>query len=127
VLPRTGVRRNEGTQITLDTMSPYKPDPKPEPRQKKKRKRIAVISESRKLDNKLYKQAREEYLADFVMCQRCNNKFSQEIHHKCGRISSMLYNKRYFFAVCRACHVYIHDNVAESMEEGWLATKLGKK
>lgn len=105
----------------------FKPNPKPPPRPKKKRKRISPISESKKLDLKLYKQAREEYLNDHVICGRCHVEHVDCVHHRCGRVGSMLYNPRYFMGVCNSCHDYIHDNVAESMEKGWLVTRLGKK
>lgn len=97
----------------------FKPNPKPPPRPKKKRKRIAPISESKKLDLKLYKQAREEYLSDTPFCERCQIRHELEIHHKAGRIGSLLFNKKYFMAVCRDCHIYIENNVTESKLKGW--------
>jgi hypothetical protein len=103
----------------------WKPDPKPEPRSKKKRKRIPYISESKKLDLKLYKQAREEYLNDNPFCERCNVKHSDQIHHQKGRISSLLYNPKYFLAVCDTCRKYIEDNPLEALKMGWSVKRTG--
>jgi hypothetical protein len=97
----------------------FKPDPKPEPRPKNKAKGINKVSESKKLDLKLYKQAREDYLNNNPFCERCNIKHSLEIHHQKGRVSSLLYNPKYFMAVCRTCHRYIELNPLESLKMGW--------
>lgn len=97
----------------------WKSDPKPEPRQKKKRKRIPLVSESKKLDLKLYAQAREEYLNENPICERCHTKHSDQIHHKAGRVSSLLFNKKFFMAVCDPCHKYIEMNPNEAKEKGW--------
>lgn len=103
----------------------WKSDPKPERREKKKRKRIAPISESKKLDLKLYKQAREDYLNENPFCERCHVKHSDQIHHQKGRISSLLYNKRYFLAVCDTCHKHIELNPLESLKMGWSVKRTG--
>ena len=85
------------------------------------------MSESRKLDEKLYAQARKEYLKDNPESERCKLKPSSEIHHKAGKVSSLLYDKRYFMAVDRACHIWIKNNVIESKKLGYSVTRLGKK
>lgn len=103
----------------------WKPDPKPEPRPKKKRKRIAPISESKKLDLKLYKQAREEYLNENKVCERCNNSTRLEVHHRRGRIGSLLYNPKYFMACCGECHRHIENNPLEALKMGWSVKRTG--
>ena len=111
----------------------WKPDPKPDPRPKKKRRRISRVSERRKIDEKLYTQARKEYLNDNPKCERCvylSEKYgsrvmpSNQIHHKKGRTGSLLYNKRYFMACCDDCHKYIEANPKESKLKGWSISRL---
>ena len=104
----------------------WKPDPKPEPRQKKKRKRIPYISDSKKIDMKLYQQAKAVFLNNNPICEACNDSHTDCIHHKAGRIGSLLYNPRYFLAVCGACHDTIENNPEWAKEKGYsvMRTKL---
>tara|TARA_R100001244_G_scaffold66422_1_gene54662 strand:- start:575 stop:892 length:318 start_codon:yes stop_codon:yes gene_type:complete len=104
----------------------WKPDPKPEPKQKKKAKAISKVSKSRKLDLKLYEQARDEYLNNNPICNVCNEAHTDCVHHKAGRIGSLLYNPRYFLAVCGACHDTIENNPEWAKEMGFsvIRTKL---
>ena len=101
-----------------------KPDPKPEPRKKNKRRRIPYISKARQADLKIYAVARDQYLKDNPMCERCKIERSDQIHHKKGKVGSMLYNKTYFMAVCFECHRYIEDNPNESKQKGWSLNRL---
>lgn len=121
-----GIQGNE----RIKAMKEFRPDPKPEPKEKKKRKRIPYVSESRKLDNKLYKQARKEYLANHPYCERClelNTYFfgrSNQIHHRKGRVGSLLFNNKFFMACCDDCHKYIEANPIEAKEKGWSISRL---
>ena len=79
---------------------------------------IKKVSKTGKERNKKYIVLAEQYLKRNPICERCNSEPASEIHHKNGRIGNNLYN--YFMAVSRCCHLYIHDNPAESYEKGWL-------
>ncbi len=114
----------------------WKPDPKPEPRSKKKRKRIPYMSDSRKLDQKLYESERKDYLEANPECERCiwlekeENILrmilsSDQIHHRRGRIGSLLYNPKYFMACCNRCHKHIEANPKESFKMGWSVKRTG--
>lgn len=104
----------------------WKADPKPEPKQKKKAKAISKVSKSRKLDLKLYEQARDEYIKKNPICEACNEEHTDCIHHKAGRIGSLLYNPRYFLSVCNICHDTIENNPEWAKEMGFsvIRTKL---
>ena len=104
----------------------FKPDPKPAPKKKKEAKRIRKVSKSRKSEKTLYLIARELYINQHPICERCNRKHSDQIHHKGGRIGSLLYDKRYFLAVCDTCHKWIEANPKLSKEEGWSISRLSK-
>lgn len=93
----------------------------------KKISTINKVSKKRREDIKLYQVIRAVYMNNHCICERCHNKHSDALHHKAGREGKMLYNQRYFMSVCNSCHDYIHANPNESMEKGWLITKIGKK
>ncbi len=46
-----------------------------------------------------------------------------ENHHKRGRISLLLLDKRYWTAICRECHNWIRDHVEEARKLGLIAQK----
>jgi hypothetical protein len=60
-------------------------------------------------------------LADRPWCERCENHKSQDIHEVLprGRGGSIT-DPANCVALCRACHMDIHDHPAQSMREGWL-------
>jgi len=102
----------------------FRPDPKPEPRKKKKRKRIPQVSEKRKHELAKYSKIREAYLNNNPICERCNVKHSDQIHHMRGRIGTALTDVNYFLAVCDSCHKYIEANPKESIKKGWSFPRL---
>jgi len=46
-----------------------------------------------------------------------------DVHHMRGRIGNLLHDQRYWLAVSRAGHEWIHRNPAEARKHGWLAEK----
>jgi len=83
----------------------FKPDPKPEPRKKKTKKAIRQVSVKRQGLNKQYRIVRDQYLLENFKCEKCLYAASSEVHHKSGRVGTMLINADYFMAVCRPCHL----------------------
>lgn len=47
-------------------------------------------------------------------CEICRKTVPLEIHHKAGREGRLLFDARYFMAVCPDCHRHIHANPEES-------------
>jgi hypothetical protein len=43
-----------------------------------------------------------------------------QIHHKRGRVGSLLTDQRYFMAVCNDGHHWIHTNTGASYERGFM-------
>ena len=105
-------------------MNEFKPDPKPEPRKKKEKKPIKKTSKSRQADQRLYEIVRERYLNNNPICEVCGTTHSDQIHHKKGKIGSLLYNERYFLAVCFPCHRHIEDNPEFAKREGYSLNRL---
>lgn len=45
---------------------------------------------------------------------------STQIHHRRGRIGSLLTDKNFFMAVCAMGHAWIHHNTGASYERGFM-------
>lgn len=71
---------------------------------------------------KTYEAAKAKYLGLHPTCERCGSKGDLDLHHKRGRDGENRYN--YFMTVCRACHQWIHEHVAEAYELGYLTSRL---
>jgi len=104
----------------------FKPDPKPEPRKKKAKKRINPISDKERSRKKQYKPIRDRFLLDHPICQACNFKHSDQVHHKKGRTGRLLIAVEYFLACCDTCHRFIEDNPATALKMGWSLKRIGK-
>ena len=99
-------------------------------RRKKELKRYAKIkpvSDKRRIQNAVYARVKNAYLAAHPICEVClkagSGPFSQssDLHHRHGRAGEMLFDTRYFTAVCRDHHNWIHANSNRARELGWLA------
>lgn len=88
-------------------------------------RRVSKKTSSRSKRLRLYEKAKIEYLSRFVVCESefCNNNSSQ-IHHKKGRIGSLLWDKNFFLAVCPFCHTKIETNRKWAMEKGYLLDRV---
>ena len=71
-----------------------------------------------------YQWLRDEYFKRNPVCEKCGSKNHLDLHHKRGRDGDNLY--RDFMTVCRDCHEWIHNNVLESYQMGWLLSRLEK-
>lgn len=100
--------------------------------QRRSQKRLPQVSQKRKAQNSSYGKVSREYLAAHPVCECCvlrqkdgeNIKPSpaNQVHHKRGRISTLLTDTRFFLAVCSDCHRFIHEtNVADARRIGALA------
>lgn len=80
---------------------------------------IKKQSESYKERNEKYKLLKELYIKEHPTCEYENcNKPGEEIHHKEGRKGDKLFCS--FMHICREHHMFIHNNVKESKEKGYL-------
>lgn len=79
---------------------------------------IKKVSKTGKERNEKYSIIAKQYLENNPICEVCKIQLATEIHHPAGRIGDFLYGP--LMAVDRNCHLYIHNNPAESYEKGWL-------
>lgn len=71
-----------------------------------------------------YEKAKKEYLEEHPACEVCCRYRITMLHHKLGRIGSLLYNKDYFLAVCNECHTMVHNNPKWAYEKGYSLDRL---
>lgn len=88
--------------------------------------RIAPRSERRAAEEKLYAQARKEYLSAHPQCEfpGCARSLLRgdliDLHHKAGRNGPLLYCQEYFAALCRPHHNYVEEHLSWSRAQGWI-------
>lgn len=88
-------------------------------------KKIPIKSVKRIVEEKLYKKVKKEYLTAHLKCEvKGCNKVSKDLHHMRGRIGKLLYNEKYFLAVCRDHHTEIELNPVAAKENGYSLSRL---
>lgn len=81
---------------------------------------------------RLYRAIKARFMLEHPICQACEkvnlhvgyplrfSKFADDIHHSRGKVGELLFDTRFFFAVCRTCHRYLHDHPAIARQLGFL-------
>lgn len=92
----------------------------------KKAKQIAKISTRRKTERQIYNVKRRMFLEQNPMCQIYPDKKATEIHHIRGTNNGRLLDEKYWMALSREAHNYVHANPSESYEKGWLIKRNAK-
>lgn len=90
-----------------------------------KRTPLRKLSGKRRKEVNLYLKARKIYLEAHLICEACNEKPSDQIHHKKGRQGKLIHDVRYFMATDQECHAWIENNREASRRQGWLLDRLG--
>jgi uncharacterized CHY-type Zn-finger protein len=93
----------------------------------KQHKPLAPRSTKRTHEEKIYAGKRVIFMHQHSMCEAnisglCTHK-STDVHHKAGRIGSLLVDETQWMAVCRACHMWIETHPIEATEKGWRSSK----
>jgi len=91
------------------------------------------VSERRKEALKEYQATKTAYVASKaqgkpakVQCERCSKLIpakSITIHHKRGRIASLLCDTRHFSLLCLACHRWVGENMEAARKLGLLCER----
>jgi len=90
-------------------------------------KRIKQVSSKRQQQNQAYLVMRKIFLDTHPNCVMYTDKPSTEIHHSAGRRGDMLLDTRYWFALSREAHVYIHANPEWAEDKGYLVKGRNSK
>ena len=96
-------------------------------KEEKKPVRISIRSVKRMAEERLYAKKKREYLVDHIRCEvKGCNRVSEDIHHKKGRVGKLLFNEKYFMAVCRDHHTEIETNVDWAIKNKYSLKRLNE-
>jgi hypothetical protein len=97
---------------------------KPQPKQKKAYV-IPQVSKKRKVEMLQYSVLRTEFLAN-KKNQVCpiTKQPTTDIHHKKGRVGSLLLDTRYWVALSREAHKFVEENPEWAKENGYSLNRL---
>lgn len=96
------------------------------PGRQKPRKGLRAVSDRRRRELKEYAERRRSFLS-LTENQWCpvaagfgKKQRTTDVHHKAGREGKMLNDERYWLAVSRAGHDWIHAHPGMARKAGWL-------
>lgn len=89
----------------------------------------------RRSNKEIYLKLREEFLKTHKLCPVAAagllgvpwSRPTVDIHHKHGRVGNLLIDIRYWMAVCREGHDWIHHNPRNAMRMGWMKESIAHK
>lgn len=91
-----------------------------------KRSPLRKVSKKRSSDLVKYNKAKKEYLDSHERCEICECFKARVIHHKKGRLGPLLWDQRYFMALCEPCHDTVETKKEWAMKMGYRLDRLGK-
>jgi hypothetical protein len=96
-------------------------------KEKKKPKPIPNVSDKRKIDNLKYSALRIEFLGkkENRICP-ITKKPTTDIHHKKGRIGSLLLDTRFWIALSREGHRFVEENPIWAKENGYSLNRISE-
>jgi hypothetical protein len=95
------------------------------PKEEKVKVRISMKSLKRKVEENLYLKKKKEYLTKNIRCEvKGCNRVSEDVHHKKGRVGKLLYDEKYFLAVCREHHTEIESHPELAIKNGYSLSRL---
>ena len=106
--------------VKLRTLQEIRSSKKPT---SKRQKRIRRVSIKKAADLKEYYAMRARFLANVDLCEVCHTDRPVEIHHRRGRVGSLLTDLRHLLATCHRCHQWLHENVEEARTLGYICEK----
>jgi hypothetical protein len=91
---------------------------------KKRPKPIPQVSKKESKRLAKYYKAKSEYMAEHELCEVCQENKADQIHHRKGRIGSLLWDKSYFLASCDTCHRRVELNPEWAKDNGYSLNRL---
>jgi len=96
----------------------------------KPRARIKQVSDKQKNLLNQYGKVRAQFLKEHPCCEvnlpgcsECHPSLMQ-VHHRAGRIGSLLLDKTKFLAVCYSCHIFLEAHPLLAYEKGWSISRI---
>lgn len=91
-----------------------------------KKTKLNKVSKTGAIRRRAYIKIRNNYLLLNPICEVCGDRLATEIHHKKGRIGTLLCDDRYFLAVDPICHQTIEFNRTWAMKNKYSLDRLAK-
>lgn len=114
-IKRTPIKKKSAGPLHKQTAPGEKPI-------EKKLYKIRQISKNQAKLNAIYNKMHGPYLEKRLECavksKNCTF-YSQEIHHKKGRIGQLLITESNFLPICQSCHHFININSKQAIELGF--------
>ncbi len=88
-----------------------------------KRTPLRKVSKRRMEERKIYLKMRTEFLGENPVCQICETRRAQDVHHVFGRHNGNMLKAETFMAVCRLCHDKVHREPKWAEANGYLSVK----
>ena len=95
----------------------------------KRGKRVNPRSEKMTEAMEAYKPLRDLFLMRHRECQvraRGCTRWTQDLHHRKGRLGELLLDEAWFAACCRSCHSYVHEHGEWARKNGWLVPRSAR-
>lgn len=78
--------------------------------------------------NREYKRLREKFLTERPWCEACtlygvSKQRSVDVHHQRGRSRKLQNDERFWRAVCKRCHLLIHQDIPLARQLGLICEK----
>jgi hypothetical protein len=94
--------------------------------EKVKSKGINPVSKKRAKEAAEYTIKKKKFLEEFPTCAVFPKQTAKDIHHIRGKLGSRFLDERYWLAVSRDGHNWIHENEEEASKKGWYLSRLEK-
>lgn len=87
---------------------------------------INKVSKKKAKELPEYSAKKKKFLEENIYCSVFPPLLAVDIHHIRGKIGSRFLDERYWLAVSRKGHDWIHDNEEEASKKGWYLSRLEK-
>ena len=88
----------------------------------KRRTAIRKVSLARKVQNSKYAMLKDIFLARNKTCKKCG-RLADDVHHTRGRSGKLLCATQFWIAMCRLCHMWVHEHPEEARRVGLLCER----
>ena len=86
----------------------------------KTRKPLKRVSAKRARERVIYEKRKKAFLSENAMCYSCMDP-ATDLHHERGRCGKLFLDERFWMALCRKCHTWVHEHPRLAVERGLMA------
>jgi hypothetical protein len=86
-----------------------------------KRTKLNPYGKKRAAQHRAYMVVRDAYMREHPNCEVCGRP-ADDLHHRRGRAGKLLKDRRFFMAVCRTDHDWIHAHPEDARAKGLISS-----